>query len=120
MRPEGVRVTKTSPSSFRNVVDPEVAKRYRAQGCWRALTLAAHVERHAAERPDTMAYASGDRVLTYDGYRRTSDRLAGALAGSGLEAGERVAVILPDGPTVHVAFLANEKAGLTTVGIGAR
>jgi len=113
-------VPQTSPSGFRNVVDPAVAKRYRAEGWWGDLTLADHVERHAAERPGAVAYASGDGVLTYDGYRQTSDRLAGALAGSGLEPGERVAVILPDGPTVHVAFLANEKAGLTTVGIGAR
>ena len=39
---------------------------------------------------------------------------------AGLARGERVAVLLPDGPGVHVAFVATEKAGLVAVGIGPR
>ena len=34
--------------------------------------------------------------------------------------GDRVALQLPDGPGVHAAMLACEKAGLVAVGIGAR
>jgi acyl-CoA synthetase len=39
---------------------------------------------------------------------------------AGFARGERVAVLLPDGPGVHVAFVATEKAGLVAVGIGPR
>jgi acyl-CoA synthetase len=39
---------------------------------------------------------------------------------AGLAPGERVAVLLPDGPGVHVAFVATEKAGLVAMGIGPR
>jgi acyl-CoA synthetase len=49
-----------------------------------------------------------------------SDRLARRLAAAPLDPGERVAVLLPDGASPHVAVLANEKAGLVTVGIGAK
>jgi acyl-CoA synthetase len=42
------------------------------------------------------------------------------LAGLGFDRGDRVAVLLPDGPGVHVAFLAVERAGLVIVGIGPR
>jgi acyl-CoA synthetase len=38
----------------------------------------------------------------------------------GLERGERLAVLLPDGPGIHVAYLGAEQAGLVTVGIGVR
>ena len=34
--------------------------------------------------------------------------------------GDRVAILLPDGPGIHVAFVACEKAGLVAVGIGPR
>src|SRR5262249_21993391 len=46
--------------------------------------------------------------------------LAGALAELGLERGSRVGVLLPDGPAVHAAFVAVERAGLVIVGIGPR
>ncbi len=39
---------------------------------------------------------------------------------TGIERGGRIAVIMPDGPTVHEAFVGVETAGLVTVGIGAR
>jgi len=42
------------------------------------------------------------------------------LAGTGLPRGARVAVLLPDGIAVHVAFVAAERAGLTVVGLGHR
>src|SRR4030095_13231614 len=53
-------------------------------------------------------------------YARRSDRFAGHLAGLGLAPGERVAVLLPDGPGVHVAFVGCESAGGVMMGIGPR
>ena len=82
--------------------------------------LAETIDAHAARIPDALAFAAGDDALTWRGYAQRSDALAAALVRAGLARGERVAVLLPDGPGVHVAFVATEKAGLVSVGIGPR
>src|SRR5258705_13964615 len=82
--------------------------------------LAETIDAHAARIPDALAFAAGDDALTWRGYAERSDALAAALVRAGLARGERVAVLLPDGPGVHVAFVATEKAGLVSVGIGPR
>lgn len=105
---------------FRNVVDPALAARYRAEGWWGDTTLADHVAEHVRLRPDAAAYVTPHGRVTWAEYDAAADRIAGALVAHGLEPGARVAVWLPDGATVHAALLANEKAGFTTVGIGAR
>ncbi|WP_395104158.1 AMP-binding protein [Actinomadura sp. SCN-SB] len=101
-------------------VDPALIEEYEKAGWWGRTTLADHVARHAAARPDAAAYVTTDTRLSWHDYDRASSALAGALAGLGLAPGDRVATLLPDGPTVHVSFIAAEKAGLTTVGVGAR
>jgi acyl-CoA synthetase len=58
--------------------------------------------------------------MSWAQYHGLSQRLARLLLGLGLARGERIAVLLPDAPGVHVAYLGAEKAGLVTVGIGAR
>ena len=82
--------------------------------------LAETIDAHAARIPDALAYAAGDAALTWRDYAARSDALAAALVRLGIPRGERVAVLLPDGPGVHVAFVATEKAGLVAVGIGPR
>jgi acyl-CoA synthetase len=82
--------------------------------------LAETIDAHAARIPDRLAYAAGDTALTWREYAARSDALAAALLRAGLVRGERVALLLPDGPGVHVAFVATEKAGLVAVGIGPR
>jgi acyl-CoA synthetase len=84
------------------------------------LPLAARIDALAAARPDGVAFFSDSEDLTWRAYARRSDRLAAHLAGLGLAPGERVAVLLPDGPGVHVAFVGCEKAGLVVMGIGPR
>jgi acyl-CoA synthetase len=107
-------------SDFRRVVDPDLARHYREQGWWADDTLADSLSRWAAEQPDAPAYVGPAGTLTWARLDRASDRVAAVLAGCGLEPGERVAVMMADGPTLHAAFLGAEKAGLTVVGIGAR
>lgn len=105
-------------------VGPEVAAAYRAAGWWGTDTLAQVVARHAAARPGDPAYivitGEGERTLTWRDYDRRSAQLADVLVGAGFAPGDRVALLLPDGPEVHVAMVAAEKAGLVTVGIGHR
>ena len=74
----------------------------------------------AADQPDRAAYLANDARLSWAQYDALSQQLAGLLLSVGLERGERIAVLLPDGPGIHIAYLGAEKAGLVTVGIGAR
>jgi acyl-CoA synthetase len=100
--------------------DPELAKAYRAQGWWGDYTLGERVRELAREKPDAAAYITETARFTWRDYDLASDRIAGALIASGLETGDRVAVVLPDNPAVHAALVGIEKAGLVAVGIGAR
>ena len=83
-------------------------------------TLATRIDSLARTRPDAPAFLGDAGSLTWREYAERSDRFAAQLAGLGLTPGERVAVMLPDGPGVHVAFVACEKAGLVVMGIGPR
>jgi len=82
--------------------------------------LAARIDALAAARPNDVAFFSNSEDMSWAEYARRSDRFAAHLAGLGLQPGERVAVLLPDGPGVHVAFVGCEKAGLVVMGIGPR
>jgi acyl-CoA synthetase len=105
-----------------NVVraEPDVIAAYTAAGWWGTETLGDRVALHARAEPDEVAYTTGTKSLTWSEYDRRSSDLAAVLAGNGLEPGDRLAILLPDGPTVHVSYLAAEKAGLVIVGIGHR
>jgi acyl-CoA synthetase len=100
--------------------DPDVFARYTAQGWWEPETIAQRVAVHAAERPEGLAFISELSRMTWREYDARSTELAAILIRAGLEPGERVCVMLPDGPGVHVAFVAAEKAGLVIVGVGPR
>ncbi len=102
------------------MVDPELAAGYRAEGWWSDRPLAEHVADNATERPEAAAFVSPAGPADLAGYRAAADEVAAALVTAGLEPGDRVAVVLPDSPSVHVTFLGAERAGLTVVGIGAR
>ncbi len=105
---------------FRNAVDPDDAAAYRAAGWWSDDALVDHLRRHAANRPDAPAYIADDGTLTWAGLDRASDRIAAVIVALGLEPGTRIGVLLPDTATVHAAYLGLEKAGIVTVGLGAR
>jgi acyl-CoA synthetase len=85
-----------------------------------ARSLSDFVAEWAVSRPSGLAFVTGDHQLTWPDYDRRSTDLAAALIDRGFEPGDRVATVLPDGPDVHVVWLAAEKAGLVCVGIGAR
>jgi acyl-CoA synthetase len=101
-------------------VSAAAARRYRDQGWWPDEPLGAAVRERAASDPDGAAYAGDTGVLTWSAYDRAADLLAGRLAGLGLQAGDRVAVGMPDSPLLHVAYTACERAGLVIVGIPER
>ena len=84
------------------------------------MTLSEIVARHADDRGDAVAYVAPDDRLTWRGYDAWADRLAAEIRDLPGVPGDRVAVLLPDGPAVHVAYLAVERAGRVIVGIGPR
>lgn len=99
----------------------EVARAFVEKGWWGSESVADHVARHAAATPEKAAYLGLDGSrLSFAEYESGSTRLAATLAAQGLERGARVAVLMPDGPLVHLVYLALEKAGLVVVGIGPR
>ena len=85
-----------------------------------ARSLASWVDAHGREQPSSTAFICGAERLSWVEYSERSSRLAAGLLELGLEAGQRVGVLLPDGPGVHVAFVGIEKAGGVSVGIGPR
>jgi acyl-CoA synthetase len=105
---------------FRNAVDVGDAAAYRAAGWWGDVTLVDHLRRHAAERPDEPSYIADDGTLSWAGLDAASDRIAAAVIALGIEPGTRVGVLIPDTATVHAAYLGLEKAGIVTVGLGAK
>jgi len=63
---------------------------------------------------------TADSVMSWEAYDDAADRVAGFLAAAGVESGDRVAVVMPDGPGVHATFVASERIGAVVVGIGFR
>jgi acyl-CoA synthetase len=83
-------------------------------------SLADWIRRHATHTPDATAYLVDEERVSWADYEARSQRLARLLANRGLAPTERLAVLLPDGPGVHIAFVAAEKAGLVAVGLSPR
>lgn len=82
--------------------------------------LADVISQNAERLPDGPAFIDGDGVMTWREYADRSDSFAATLVSHGFEPGDRIAVLLPDGPGVHVVYVGIEKAGLVIVGIGPR
>ena len=100
--------------------DPVLADHYRASGWWIDQTLGERVDELAATRGEDDAFLTSGNRFTWGDYAKASDAIAAAVHSLGFARGDRVAVMLPDGPTVHAAFVGLQKAGLVIVGIGAR
>ncbi len=84
-------------------------------------TVAGIVARNARADPEGIAFveAISGESMTWAEYDARSSAMSATLARAHVP-GDRVALKLRDGPGVHAAMLACEKAGLVGVGIGAR
>jgi acyl-CoA synthetase len=101
-------------------VPAELVERYQAAGLWGTDTLTDVIRRNAAANPDGLAFLEGEEKMTWREYQHRSNRIAGALIEAGFQPGERIAVILPNCPTLQVVHVGVEKAGMTVVGLGVR
>ena len=76
-----------------------------------ALSIAARVERRAAEAPDAVAMVWGSAETTYRSLNRKANQLASHLRRHGVRRGSRVAVCFERGPSLVTSMLAVLKAG---------
>jgi fatty-acyl-CoA synthase len=74
----------------------------------------------AAEHPQRTLVVGGGRVLTYGQVDGRSSALAAALSELGIEAGDRVAIDMPNWPEWIIALLASAKLGATIVPLNPR
>jgi len=84
------------------------------------LTPLAFLRRSADVYPDKTAIVYGERRHTYAEFAVEATRVAHALRGSGVEAGDRVAYLLPNVPEMLVAHFAVPLAGAVLVAINTR
>ena len=70
---------------------------------------------HAARKPDALALIEGERQLTWRQFREQRDRLASALVGLGLAAGEHVVIYSPNSIEYVLASAASRAAGVIPV-----
>jgi len=78
-------------------------------------TLVDMVAESARQRPGHPALLFQGGVMSYGRLDRLSTTLANSLAGLGVKAGDRVALLLPNSPQIILAFLGIWKAGAMVV-----
>jgi fatty-acyl-CoA synthase len=84
------------------------------------LTPLAFLERSAAAFPERTAVVDGERRLTWADFRERVRRLAIALQESGIEKGDRVAFLAPNGTEMLEAHYGVPAAGAVLVAINTR
>jgi acyl-CoA synthetase len=91
--------------------DPEMAKRYYAEGLWRRDTLYTLLCDHAARRPRAFAVRDGRQRLSWRELRAVVDAVAADLDQAGLKRGERVSIWLPNRVESVAILLACSRQG---------
>ncbi|HWQ00720.1 MAG TPA: AMP-binding protein, partial [Gaiellaceae bacterium] len=84
------------------------------------MTPLAFLERSAMVFPDKIAVVDGDERLTFGQFRERSRRLARALQEHGIERGERVAFLAPNGRELLEAHYGVPWAGAVLVAVNTR
>ena len=78
------------------------------------------IRRAALYFGDKPCLIEGERIVSFREFDEMTDRVGNALLASGLEPGDRVGVLLPNGINCLVAYYALAKAGLVRVTLNSR
>ena len=78
------------------------------------------IRRAALHYKDAPCLVEGERIVSYREFDGLTDRLGNGLRAMGLEAGDRVGVLLPNGIDCLIAYYALAKAGLVRVSLNTR
>lgn len=84
------------------------------------MQIGALIRRAALHYGDRPCLVEGARTVSFREFDALTDRLGNNLRGLGLESGDRVGVLLPNGIDCLVAYYALAKAGLVRVGLNTR
>src|SRR5579859_3636365 len=84
------------------------------------MQIGALIRRAALHFGEAPCLVEGQRTLSFRDFDDATDRLGHALLAIGLEPGDRVGVLLPNGIDCLIAYYALAKAGLVRVGMNAR
>jgi len=103
-----------------NIVPQEHIDEYTAKGWWGTETLSDRVRANASARGDVTAFVNESVRLDWKTFDDLADRIAAHLMREGLSAGQRIGVLLEDGPLVHATYVGAERAGVVVVGLGGR
>ncbi len=98
-------------STILTLHDPHVARRYYADGHWRADTLYTLLRHHAQTRPQAFALRDSRRRLSWQALAQWVDAVAADLHAAGLIRGQRVSVWLPNRVEAVVVMLACSRNG---------
>jgi acyl-CoA synthetase len=98
-------------STILSLHDPEIARRFYADGTWRDDTLYGLLAQHAQARPDAFALRDGSRRLRWISLRDWVDAVADEFHAAGVRRGQRVGVWLPNRVEAVVTFLACSRNG---------
>jgi acyl-CoA synthetase len=91
--------------------DPEMARRYYAEGLWRRDTLYSLLVHHAVRRPDAFALRDGRERISWSQLLAIVDAVAADLHAAGLKRGERVSIWLPNRIEAVAILLACSRQG---------
>ena len=91
--------------------DPNRARQFYEQGLWRGDTLYSLLTKHASERPNAYALRDSQYRLTWQNLKDWVDTVAAAFDESGLHAGDRVSIWLPNRVESFVTLLACSRNG---------
>ena len=84
------------------------------------MQIGSYIRRAALYHRDAPCLVEGDRVVSFREFDALTDRLGNALLARGLEPGDRVGVLLPNGIDCLVAYYALAKSGLVRVSLNTR
>ena len=87
---------------------------------WRPQTLPGLLDAVAAQFPDRPFVIGEEETLSYAGLADRSAALARGLIARGVQAGERVALVMPNGPDMIAARFAVARAGAVAVPVSFR
>src|SRR5438067_9179304 len=79
--------------------------------------VAKHLDRHAKDRPEQVAYWDSSRSITYAQLAKNTAAIAANLAKAGVREGDRIAIYLPNGVDWIEACFAGLRAGAVIVPI---
>ncbi|MEC3947951.1 AMP-binding protein [Sphingobium sp. HWE2-09] len=87
---------KSDANGWSTRVDPEMAARYKAEGAWSDVTVGQRLQQLAAAHPSQLLVIDGEAEMTVAQCLDRALRLATALCGWGLNAGDVVSFQLPN------------------------